>query len=103
MHYDSRPDDPEHKGDNGGGETETILSEREKTHGPYPEKCAVIQAIMRITEPYHHKLNDVQMVSHTMIIHKMARYLTGDPNCADHWDDIKGYRRLPHRLLKRRP
>jgi hypothetical protein len=71
-----------------------LLQEREKTHGPYAEKCAVIQAIMKITEPYHHKVSDVQMVSHTMIVHKMARYLTGDPNCADHWKDERGYRYL---------
>jgi hypothetical protein len=74
--------------------TESLLAEREKTHGPYAEKCAVIQAIMKITEPYHHKLSNVQMVSHTMHVHKMARYLTGDPSCEDHWKDYDGYGEL---------
>lgn len=26
-----------------------------------------------------------------MIIHKMQRILAGDPNVADHWEDVKGY------------
>jgi hypothetical protein len=99
VYDDPRADDPEHKGNN--SDSEALLSEREKTHGPYAEKCAVIQAIMRITEPYHHKLSDVQMVSHTMYIHKMARYLTGDPNCEDHWKDAKGYRNLVRRALRK--
>jgi hypothetical protein len=41
------------------------------------------------------------MVSHTMYIHKMARYLTGDPNCEDHWKDAKGYRNLVRRALRK--
>jgi hypothetical protein len=29
-----------------------------------------------------------------MILHKLARVLSGNPDNADHWDDIGGYARL---------
>jgi hypothetical protein len=34
-----------------------------------------------------------------MIAHKIGRVLAGDPNHADHWDDIAGYARLVARRV----
>jgi len=39
-------------------------------------------------------LNDVQKEALEMILHKVARIVSGNPNHADHWHDIGGYSKL---------
>jgi hypothetical protein len=83
--------------------TESLLAEREKTHGPYPIKAAIIQELklcMRDT-PGWDGLSAVQRESLDMIVHKIGRILSGDPNVVDHWDDIAGYAKLVSRDLDR--
>jgi len=77
--------------------TDALLAERGKTHGDYTEHANVTQGLKRVaqqTENYWSKLNDTQRESLDMIVHKIGRILSGDPNYADHWDDIAGYARL---------
>jgi hypothetical protein len=99
VHNDSRPDDSERKGNHSN--TEAMLSEREKTHGPYKVKAEIIQNLKRVMTAYAgwHSLSDVQRESLDMIVHKIGRILSGDPNVADHWDDIAGYAKLVSRDL----
>jgi hypothetical protein len=40
------------------------------------------------------RLNDVQREAVEMILHKVGRIISGDPNVHDHWDDIAGYAKL---------
>lgn len=82
-------------------DTDSLLDEREKTHGPYAVKCEIIMAIMREVEGYRAGLSDVQNVSLDMIIHKLGRILSGDPNFAEHWLDICGYSMLVVRDLSK--
>jgi hypothetical protein len=78
-----------------------LLVEREKTHGPYKVKAKIIQDLkcaMEIAEGWDN-LNDMQRESLHMIAHKIGRILSGNPNCADHWDDVAGYARLVSKSL----
>lgn len=76
--------------------TGTLLQERGKTHGEYRVHANITQnlkAVMHRTEGWE-GLNDIQRESLEMFAHKIGRILAGDPNFADHWDDIAGYARL---------
>lgn len=44
--------------------------------------------------PWRHDLNDVQRQALTVIMDKIARILSGDPNYDDNWHDIQGYAKL---------
>jgi hypothetical protein len=86
--------------------TEEILNEREKTHGDYKEFCelwsALNRAIREHTEEHpkstltsiYPERTIVHTTSICMILNKIARIMCGDPNHADHWDDIAGYAML---------
>jgi hypothetical protein len=83
--------------------TESLLAEREKTHGPYPVKCEIIQELKDVMVSRGGsgwtRLSHVQKESLHMIVHKIGRILSGDPNVVDHWDDIAGYAKLVSREL----
>jgi hypothetical protein len=77
-------------------DTEKLLEERAKTHGPYEVKAEIIQrmkGLMRYYEGWD-RLSDEQRESLDMIVHKIGRILSGDPSHPDHWNDIAGYARL---------
>ena len=46
------------------------------------------------------KICFIQQECIDMILHKIARIGTGDPNKVDHWDDIAGYATLVARYLR---
>jgi hypothetical protein len=80
---------------------DALIDEREKTHGPYKVKAKIIQDLkcaMELSNGWDN-LNDAQRESLHMIAHKIGRILAGDPNVADHWDDIAGYARLVSKTL----
>lgn len=74
---------------------EPILNEREKTHGSFATTAYVSQTLK-----YHYranlrtKLNSIQHEALDLIMMKVARILSGNPNEADHWADIAGYAKL---------
>jgi len=73
-----------------------ILTERAKTHGDYTEHAICTQDIMA-TLMGHRNWNTLtadQKETLYMIAHKMGRVVTGNPDVADHWDDIAGYAKL---------
>jgi hypothetical protein len=80
----------------------SLLAEREKTHGPYRVKAEIIQRLKDVMGSYSgwHDLSDVQKESLDMIVHKIGRILSGNPNCKDHWFDISGYAELASRDLE---
>ena len=80
------------------GETmiEELLAERGKVHGDFTYHALFTQCLkenMR-NAPNWNNLSHVQKESLEMIQHKIGRILAGDPNHADHWDDIAGYATL---------
>lgn len=75
---------------------EDILLERGKTHGDFTDNARVMQALKRIVhaEVGWDRLTDVQREALHMILHKVGRIISGNPNVKDHWDDIAGYAKL---------
>lgn len=75
---------------------EAVLIERAKTHGDFTDNARVMQALKRIVhdEVGWNKLTDVQREALHMILHKIGRIISGNPNVKDHWDDIAGYAKI---------
>ena len=69
-----------------------ILEERRKTHGDY-DKFAELEQNLQVAFAHFKTtpLTPRQCSAVNMILHKLARIGTGDPNFEDHWDDIAGY------------
>lgn len=81
---------------------DALLAERGRTHGDYADHASVTQQV-KDTFRCHAgwlRLNDMQRETMDMIAHKAGRILAGDPNFADHWDDIAGYSRLISQRLE---
>ncbi len=81
--------------------TDDILKKRGKTHGEYADHAQFTQHFLRAVMKYKNwgRLSDCQHETLHMIAHKIGRILTGDPDIADHWDDIAGYACLVSRRL----
>lgn len=89
-------------------DVQSILNERNSTHGDYGKHAWITQELKRVVRDYrinvsegsgltylpYMSLTPTQRESVDMIFHKIARVLTGDPNFKDHWDDIAGYATL---------
>lgn len=75
---------------------EDILSTRAKTHGDFADTARISQDMKRIvqSEVGWDKLSDVQREVLQMIMTKIARIVSGNPNVKDHWLDISGYAKL---------
>jgi Domain of unknown function (DUF6378) len=80
-----------------------LLVEREKTHGDFKTVAEISQQIKELFDKYAVKPNPVygingpcpaQREALQMIAVKIARILSGDPHCKEHWNDIKGYAEL---------
>lgn len=75
-----------------------ILEERGNRYGAFYDLSRVSQRLKHcvITELEFRKksLNHDQMEAITMICHKMARIINGDPDYVDSWQDIAGYAQL---------
>lgn len=75
--------------------TEEILAERGKTHGKFKDHAHVTQHLKSTC--FNNQVNgltEVQSEALDMILHKIGRIVSGNPNIADHWDDIAGYAKL---------
>lgn len=82
--------------------TAELLAERKQTHGEYRDDA---RAAMRLKDNLADEINrrvvrgqapliDIQRHALDMILHKIARIVTGDAWFKDHWDDIQGYAKL---------
>lgn len=75
------------------------LDERQKTHGDFSDHARITQRLKAVIEEElilrHERnqppLNYKQRESIDMIEHKVGRIIAGNPDFADHWDDIAGY------------
>ena len=79
--------------------TQTLLDEREKTHGDYREVASLAQGFKGLMrrQPGWVDLTMTQQESLDMIATKIARILSGDAHEPDHYKDIAGYALLPLR------
>lgn len=75
-----------------------LLEEREKTHGDFREVARRAQALKAVINE-NKSLPLQQREALDMIASKVARILSGDNNCKDHWVDVGGYAELIARDL----
>jgi len=81
---------------------ETVLSNREKTHGIYREQTKltqILKGLLRNTRNWD-RLDYYQAQSLEEMCTKISRILNGDFNNLDHWRDISGYASLAVRELE---
>jgi hypothetical protein len=73
-----------------------ILAERAKTHGDYKITAEIAVATKHLwsNQEGWTRLSATQVESLDMIASKVARILSGDPHCVDHWVDVAGYAQL---------
>jgi len=83
-------------------EIDSLLDEREKTHGNFLDVALVAQEIkltMRRTKNWK-DLDPRMKESLDMIGNKIGRLLSGNPLFEDHADDIAGYAELLRKAVK---
>lgn len=81
---------------------EDILAERGKQYGSFVTHAQISQKLkhaMSDTGQWS-KLADDQKEALSMIMHKIARILNGNPNYHDSWQDIAGYASLVAKRLE---
>lgn len=80
------------------GKVKELLEERAKTHGTYTHTAFLSQKFKEVARKGNNwdggRLNSAQQESIDMILHKIARILSGDPDHIDSWQDISGYAQL---------
>lgn len=84
-------------------EESEIIEERKNTHGSYQEVADLSQRFKRLHQNHkkQYRLTQGQREALDQIALKMARIVCGDPNCEDHWNDIKGYAELAKRSIEK--
>lgn len=76
---------------------DTILQDREDTHGAYADVAKLTQALQDTfynTVDVPPELSPEMKLGIFMILHKLARVFCGNPKEVDHWLDIAGYATL---------
>lgn len=79
-----------------------ILKERHKTHGTFEDNAKFsdhLREFMRTFDGYY-KLTITQREALSMIMVKVSRILSGDPNHSDSWVDIAGFAELAQSELQ---
>lgn len=76
------------------GEQTTAV--RPKTHGYFPEGAAFTQACLTVAMSCASWkiMSPAKREATHMILHKLQRVVSGDPDHEDHWADIAGYAQL---------
>lgn len=73
---------------------ESILEERNKTHGSFEMNAQLSQGIKGLFHYGHMPVKVVHREALDMIALKLSRILSGQADFKDHWDDIAGYAKL---------
>jgi Domain of unknown function (DUF6378) len=79
------------------------LNQRASTHGSFKDHAKCTQALKRAMRESKNweMLPDQQKEALGMIVHKIGRVLSGNPNHPDHWHDIAGYSSLVEQELSK--
>lgn len=72
---------------------ETIKA-RERTHGNFALTANIARQLKGVVDVYGDGLSDMQREALDMIMTKVSRILSGNPDHADSWHDIAGYAKL---------
>jgi hypothetical protein len=77
------------------------LNERAKTHGDFRENGRIMQMLKDASKTGKNWtfLTDDKKEAIEMILHKIGRILSGNPDEPDHWKDIAGYATLVENIL----
>lgn len=85
-----------------------ILAERGKRYGDFTQNAQLSQALKRLCEKADFgkavdlpHLTSVQQEALCVILQKISRIVTGNPDYVDNWDDIAGYATLVADRLER--
>lgn len=75
---------------------EELTYTRQPTHGPFETVAKISLGFdcVAVASPNWVNLSYTRQMALQEIFHKAARILCGDPDHADHWDDIGGYAEL---------
>jgi hypothetical protein len=77
-----------------------ILKARGATHGDFADHARCTQELKRVfNRNLKSPLTNSQLEAVDMILHKLGRIASGNPNHADHWTDIVGYALLVEKQL----
>lgn len=78
-----------------------VVNARESTHGHYAISADLAQKLKKLIRESGHawQRTSAQNEALDMIMFKVARIVTGDPNHVDHWRDVAGYAELVMREL----
>lgn len=73
-----------------------VLVERKSQHGAFTEHSRVSQELKRVVRSgvSYNQLTDIELEGLEMILHKIARVVSGNPHKKDHWVDQAGYATL---------
>ena len=73
-----------------------VLNERVRTHGDYNKTSYIAQKLKAVINQDEAilRIPVQQRESLDQICTKIARIISGDSNCKEHWEDIKGYAEL---------
>lgn len=70
----------------------SLTEERKKHHGNWEDQAGTANNLKNaVRTPNWRNLNCMQQEAIDMILTKVSRIVTGDPNHEDHWNDIAGY------------
>lgn len=81
--------------------SKSLLAERETTHGDFRDNSLISQQLKEVVRDSVNweNLTEYQKESLDLILHKVSRIVSGDPDHQDHWDDIAGYAKLVSGIL----
>lgn len=79
--------------------TESLLAERQTTHGDFETNAKVSQHLKKLFLFYlPESAHDVHHEALDMIALKISRILSGQADHAEHWDDLAGYAKLASKV-----
>lgn len=81
---------------------DALLTTRGSTHGKFEDNAGITNTVMCVLEasPNWPVIPPYMKVGIYMIVHKMARALSGDAFYPDHWEDVSGYAKLVLERIK---
>lgn len=79
-----------------------VLKQRKQQHGDFRDHSKISQELKRVVRSgvSFSQLNDIELEGLEMILHKIARIVSGDPHKKDHWVDQAGYSTLVANTLE---
>lgn len=73
-----------------------VLKERKGQHGNFLDHSKIAQSLKRTVKSgvSYNQLTDIELEGLEMMLHKIARIVSGNPHLREHWIDCSGYSTL---------